>query len=147
MPVNTSGVWRVAAAGGEANPVTKVDRTKGEVSHRWPQILPGGKALLFTVWTGPGADEKHLNLQVLATGERRVLIQGASTGRYLASGHLIYTRDDALMAAPFDIATLQLSGQPVALGRRRCALLGVGRGDIHLPARKRQAIRPPAGLD
>ncbi len=118
VPVNTSGVWRVAAAGGEANPVTKVDRAKGEVSHRWPQILAGGKALLFTVWTGPGADEKHLDLQVLATGERRMLIQGASTGRYLASGHLIYTREDALMAAPFDIGTMQLSGQPVALGER-----------------------------
>ena len=42
VPVNTSGVWRVAAAG-EANPVTKIDRAKGEVSHRWPQY-----------WTGEG---------------------------------------------------------------------------------------------
>ena len=115
VPFNTSGVWRVPATGGQASPVTKVDRANGEVSHRWPQILPGGKALLFTVWTGPGADERHLNLQMLATGERRVLIQGASSGLYVASGHLIYTREDALMAAPFDIATMQLSGQPVAL--------------------------------
>jgi serine/threonine-protein kinase len=52
---------------------------------------------------------------VLATGERRVLVQGASTGRYVGSGHVIYARDGALMAAPFDVARMQLSGQPVAL--------------------------------
>ena len=118
VPFNTAGVWKVPLEGGEPNPVTKVDHAKGEVSHRWPQLLPGGKALLFTVWTGPGSDEKHLNLQVLATGERRVLIQGASTGLYVGSGHLIYARDEALMAAPFDIGTMQLSGQPVALDER-----------------------------
>lgn len=118
VPSNTSGVWKVPAAGGAAQPVTTVDRAKGEVSHRWPQLLPGAEGLLFTVWTGPGADEKHLYLQMLATGERRLLIQGASTGGYVRSGHLVYARDDALMAVPFDLATMQLNGQPVPLEER-----------------------------
>ena len=118
VPFNTSGVWRVAASGGAPKPVTTVDRTKGEVSHRWPQLLPGADGLLFTVWTGPGADEKHLHLQMLATGERRLLIQGASTGLYVRSGHLVYARDDELMAVPFDLSTMQLKGQPVALEER-----------------------------
>ena len=91
------------------------------MSHRWPQILPGGKALLFTVWLGPGWEGKSLQLQVMDTGERRVLARGASTGRYLPSGHLVYNRESiqALMALPFDLATLRVTGgQAVELAER-----------------------------
>ena len=114
VPSNTDGVWKVSASGGTPEEVTKVDRSKGEVSHRWPQALPGGKAVVFTVWVGPGWDEKSLQLHVLGTGERRVLAQGASGGRYVASGHLVYNRDGAqnLMALPFDLARLQVAGGP-----------------------------------
>jgi serine/threonine-protein kinase len=117
-PFSTSGLWKVPAAGGLATPVTTLDRSKGEVSHRWPQVLPGGKAVIFTVWTGPGSDERHLHLHMLGSGERRVLVQGASTGRYVRSGHLLYSRADALFAVPFDLAHLQVAGQPVALAER-----------------------------
>ncbi len=117
-PFNTSGLWKVPATGGSATPVTTLDRSKGEVSHRWPQVLPGGKAVIFTVWTGPGSDERHLHLQMLGSGERRVLVQGASTGRYVGSGHILYSRADALFAVPFDLAHLQVTGQAVALAER-----------------------------
>jgi hypothetical protein len=94
---------------------TKLDRAKGEVSHRWPQLLPGGDLLLFTVWTGPGAEGKHLALLRLSTGERHVLVEGASTGRYVPTGHIVYSRGEALMAVPFDRARLAVTGAPVAL--------------------------------
>jgi serine/threonine-protein kinase len=55
---------------------------------------------------------------MLGSGERRVLVQGASTGRYVSSGHLVYSRDDALFAVRFDLAHLQVSGSPVALPER-----------------------------
>ena len=60
---------------------------------------------MFTVWVGPGWDEKSLQMHVLGTGERRVLAQGASSGRYVASGHVVYNRNGArsLMALPFDL--------------------------------------------
>ena len=114
VPSNTNGVWRIAASGGTPQEVTRLDRSKGEVSHRWPQALPGGKAVVFTVWVGPGWDEKSLQMHVLGTGERRVLAQGAGSGRYVASGHLVYNRDGAqnLMALPFDLARLQVAGGP-----------------------------------
>jgi serine/threonine-protein kinase len=114
VPYNLGGVWRVAASGGTPEEITKLNRGNGEVSHRWPQALPGGKGLLLTVWVGPGWDEKSLQLHVLATGERRVLAQGASSGRYVASGHVVYNRDGAqnLMALPFDLARLQVKGGP-----------------------------------
>jgi serine/threonine-protein kinase len=121
MPFNTSGMWKVPASGGTPREVTRLDRSKGEVSYRWPQILPGGEAVLFTVWTGPGWDEKSLQLHVLKTGERRVLAQGASTGRYVPSGHLVYNRDgvQTLMALPFDVERLQVTGGPaVTLGEQ-----------------------------
>jgi serine/threonine-protein kinase len=115
-PFSISGVWKVSAAGGMAQPVTTLDRDKGEVSHRWPQILPGGQAVLFTVWTGPGWDEARLELKILATGERRVLIRGAGTGRYVPSGHLVYSRAGVLMAVPFDLSRLEVGlSPPVAL--------------------------------
>jgi Tol biopolymer transport system component len=118
VPFNATGLWKVSDAGGARQQVTTLDRGKGEVSHRWPQVLPGGQAVIFTVWTGPGSDERHLHLQMLTTGERRVLVQGASGGRYVASRHLLYSREDVVTAVPFDLATLQLNGQAVALGER-----------------------------
>jgi Tol biopolymer transport system component/predicted Ser/Thr protein kinase len=109
-------LWQVSAKGGTAESVTKLDRQKGEISHRWPQILPGGKAVLFTVWTGPGADEKQVQLQMLGSGERRVLVQGGHTGYYVGAGHLVYSRRGTLMAVPFDLARLEVaSSAPVAV--------------------------------
>ena len=90
-PFNTSGIWKVPASGGRPAEVTRLNRTLGEASHRWPQITPDGKALLFTVWTGPGWDEKHLVAQLTDGGERRLLVSGASTGRYLSTGQLAVT--------------------------------------------------------
>jgi eukaryotic-like serine/threonine-protein kinase len=114
-PFNGSGLWRISASGGTCEEVTKLDRGKGEISHRWPQVLPGGQAVLFTAWTGPAPDEKHLQLLRLGTGERHVLVQSASTGRYIPSGHLVYSRNEALIAVPFDLARAEVTGPPVAL--------------------------------
>jgi eukaryotic-like serine/threonine-protein kinase len=116
-PSNISGLWKVAASGGKAQEVTKLDRNKGEFSHRWPQVLPGGKAVLFTFWTGPGWEEGNIAVQLLATGERRVLVKGGNTGRYVPTGHLVYSRAGALMAVPFDLTRLEVSdGPPTLLG-------------------------------
>src|SRR5262249_24512957 len=111
-PTAISGLSKVSASGGTAQPVTMLDRGKGEVSHRWPQVLPGGKAVLFTVWTGPGSDEKYLELQVLATGERRVLAQSANSGVYAASGHLVYSQAGTLTTVPFDLSRMTVTGPP-----------------------------------
>jgi serine/threonine-protein kinase len=114
-PSSTSGIWKTRATGGTCQQVTRQDRNKGEFSHRAPQVLPGGKAILFTVWTGPGADQKHLNLQILDASEHVELLHGASSGHYVTSGHLLYSRSGALMAVPFDLAGLKMNGSPVPL--------------------------------
>ena len=114
-PASVSAVWKIPASGGTAQPVTTLDRGIGEVSHRWPQVLPGGKEILFTVWTGPGFDEKLIHVQSLESGERHRLMNGGDTGRYVRSGHLIYTRGDALMAVPLDLARHKATSAPVLL--------------------------------
>ncbi|HET9384993.1 MAG TPA: hypothetical protein VFO67_07580, partial [Gemmatimonadales bacterium] len=112
-PGSSSGLLKVPAEGGSATEVTKLDRSKGEVSHRFPHVLPGAGGLIFNVWTGPGTDEKQIDVLDLATGERRTVAQGAETAVYASSGHIVYGRADTLMAAPFDLAGLTVGGAAV----------------------------------
>ncbi len=103
-------LFRVSAAGGQPKILTTPDLAKGEYSHRYPQILPGGKNVLFTALNGFGWDESRIEVLRLDTGERRVLIRGGHTGRFLPSGHLVYYRAGALLAVPFDLARLEVRG-------------------------------------
>jgi Tol biopolymer transport system component len=76
---------------------------------RFPQILPGSKAMIYTHY-GPGRSAE-LHVQPLPAGERRVLLNGAY-GRYLSSGHIVYLQDATLFAVAFDLERLALIGQP-----------------------------------
>jgi len=101
------GLSQVSAAGGTPQALTKVDAAKDERFHLWPQLLPGAKAVLFTVITP--SQEARIAVQQLETGERKILIQGGHYGRYLPSGHLAYVRAGTLMAAPFDLKRLEVT--------------------------------------
>jgi eukaryotic-like serine/threonine-protein kinase len=114
-PGASSGLVKVSASGGTPVEVTQLDRARGEISHRWPQVLPGNKAVMFTMWTGPGQDERYVVAQRLDTGQRVTIVQGGGTGRYLASGHLVYARPDELFAIRFNLDSLQTTGQAVRL--------------------------------
>jgi serine/threonine-protein kinase len=106
-----AGITKVPASGGK--PVT-VTTAKGE-QHLLPQLLPGGKAMLFTIQSRYDWDRAQVVLQSLETQVRRVLIQGGANARYVATGHLLYMKSGTLMAVPFDVAKLQVTGDPVAL--------------------------------
>src|SRR5207253_6637756 len=75
-PTNVAGIWRVPAAGGPAAEFTALNHANGEISHRWPHVTPDGKTLLFTIWTGPGPDERTIVEQSIATGDRHALMKG-----------------------------------------------------------------------
>ncbi len=98
-------LMRVADTGGKAEVVT-TPKDAAEMSYRDPEVLPGGKAIVFTI-----SGSSQIVVQPLGTGERRVLIEGGKQPRY-AGGHLVYMSGGALMAAPFDTASLALSGAP-----------------------------------
>jgi eukaryotic-like serine/threonine-protein kinase len=115
-PSNSSGLMRVSAAGGKPQVLTTLDHTQGELSHRYPHFLPGGKALLFTVSAGNGWDEKHVAALKLETGERHVVLRAGHTGRFVPTGHLLYYRAGSLLAVPFDPVRLQvISSAPVTI--------------------------------
>ncbi len=115
-PSRDSGLWQVSAAGGKAQVLTTPDHAKGEYSHRYPQILPGGKAVVFTALNGFGWDESRIELLRLDTRERTILVRGGHTGRFVPSGHLIYYRAGNLLAVPFDLARLELAkADPVTI--------------------------------
>jgi len=112
-PSTGAGLSRVAAAGGSPVRVTTVDAQSGEFSHRWPELLPDGKSVLFTVGTVGSWDDAQIVAQSLSSSGRVVLVRGGTNPHYLPSGHLMYARGGALMVVPFDAGRLQVRGTPV----------------------------------
>jgi serine/threonine-protein kinase len=83
------------------------------VTHRWPQVLPGGKAVLFTAHNNNiGFDRANIVVEVLKTGERKIVHQGGTYARYAPSGHLLYAHERTVFAAPFDLGRLELTRPP-----------------------------------
>ena len=110
-----SGLAVLSAAGGTVQTLTKLDRQKAERSHRHPHHLPGGRGVLFTVGTGDSWDNARIEVLKLGTAERKILIDGGSDARYVSTGHLVFLRAGTLMAVPFDLGRLEVTGSPVAL--------------------------------
>src|SRR5262249_22438775 len=108
-----SGLFRVSASGGMPRPLTVPDRKKGEFSHRWPQILPGGKAVLITIWTGTSFDTARIDVLSLETGERRTVVEAGAFAQYVPPGHLVCARAGGLLAVPFDLKQLKVTGPPI----------------------------------
>ena len=110
------GLFRVSASGGEPEEITQLDEAAGEVSHRLPHLLPDGKAVLFTVRHHTGYmnwKRARILVQSLETGQRKQLLEGASDGRYVPSGHLVFARKGRLLAVPFDLDRLEVTGSEV----------------------------------
>ena len=107
-------VWRVASSGGTPEIVTKPG--EGEYAYKLPQMLPGGRAVLFTLqktlWRW---DDVQIAVRSLVTGEQKVLLDDGADARYVPSGHLVFVRRGTLMAVPFDPVRLTLTGAPVAM--------------------------------
>jgi serine/threonine-protein kinase len=111
-PNYLDGLWRVAAEGGAAEELTHPDPTVGELNHSWPDHIPGTGAVVFTSFRLP-LSESRVELYNTATGERRLLVEDAVFGRFVATGHLLFVREGVVMAAPFDPRKLELTGPPV----------------------------------
>jgi len=111
-----TGLFRIPAGGGAAQPLTALNPQKAERSHRWPIALPGGKAVLFVVGVNSSPDDYNnadVDAVVVATGERRRILTGASFIQYVPSGELIFMRNGSIHAVRFDARSLAVSGTPV----------------------------------
>jgi serine/threonine-protein kinase len=111
--VRAGTLWQVAAAGGAPQRLTTLDARKGEVLHAWPTAIRGGETILFTSVTGSGRGVAHIEAVSVGTGQRRVLIESGTFPQFASSGHLIFFRDGALLAAPLDVEHLDITGPPV----------------------------------
>jgi Tol biopolymer transport system component len=107
-----AGLSRVPDAGGKPEPITKLNADAGEFSHRWPEWLPDERAVLYTVGTTGSWDDAQIVAQSLASGERSVLVRGGTYPHYVP-GYLVYSRDGAIMAVPFDSSNLTVTGTAV----------------------------------
>jgi serine/threonine-protein kinase len=113
-PSGNSGLLRVSDQGGEPRPVTKLNSERGDATHRFPDLLPGGKTALFTVHGLTGDYESaRIEAVSLETGERRTILEGGTQARYAASGHLLYVRGKSLFAVPFDPKRREVTGSAV----------------------------------
>ncbi len=108
------GLWRIDVNEGKSEQITKAFQfdKKQEQSHRNPQILPDGNAILFTIW-------HHGNIRVaiysFKENEYEIIIKDASCATYIKSGHLIYASAGKLYVMPFDAKKLKPTGAPVLL--------------------------------
>ncbi len=107
---------KVSSAGGTPQLLTSLDMQAGELTHRWPQVLPGGKAVLFTSSTLTGFyEDADIVLYSMASGQRKTVQRGGFHARYLPTGHLVYMHEGTLFAVPFDLKRLEVTGQPAPI--------------------------------
>ncbi|MDA2933702.1 serine/threonine-protein kinase [Acidobacteria bacterium AH-259-D05] len=112
-----AGLSQVSAGGGTPWQLTTLDSETGETDQVHPQILPGGKAVLFISRSGGSLDNWQIVVQSPETGERRVSVQG-TYARYVPTGQLVYAQagtPGTLLAVPFDVEHLEVTGAPVPI--------------------------------
>ena len=115
---SSAGLWSISASGGEPTRLTSVDSSKGELEHTSPEALPGGRAVLFTVsggGLGGGTGPFAIAALDLSTRTYQIVLRGGRGPRYVASGHVVYSTGASLLAVPFDLDRLAVTGSPVTV--------------------------------
>jgi serine/threonine-protein kinase len=116
-PAPSAGLSRLSADGGELTSVTEPDVSKNEISYRWPELLPDGRHVLCTVKKRGIAsfDEAEIAVCSLDSHEWKTVLRGGFFARYANSGHLVFVRGSELMAAPFDLERMEVTGQATSV--------------------------------
>jgi len=112
-PSQNSALVRMPDSGGAQEPLTTLDNAAGEFSHRFPQVLPDGKTVLFTAAAG-GFDYNNAVTYAVSLETKKLtkIIQASADVQYLPSGHLAFVQAGSLLAVPFNRSTLKTEGAP-----------------------------------
>ena len=113
-----SGLQQVFSLGRAVSDLTSPD--PGE-DHLWPNVLPNGKGVLFTIRRGTGRENSDTAVLNLETGDVKILIEDANQPKYAPTGHMVYSVDDELWAVAFDDDRLEIVGDPFFLHDRLVA--------------------------
>ena len=106
-----AGIWRVSGESAKPEHVVKVEA--GQIAYG-PQLLPGGRAILFTLTARRGAwDTAQIVIQSLDSGRQDVVVERGADARYVRTGHLVYALNGTLLAVPFDVSRLAVTGDAV----------------------------------
>jgi Tol biopolymer transport system component len=108
------GLWVVNEAGGEQRKLTDPDSTRAELAHWWPQWLPDGKSILFTAYRSP-ISKATIEVLNVETGARKVVLEGGVMAKLLPTGHLLFARDETVLAVGFDASKLEVTGSPTVV--------------------------------
>ena len=132
---STGGLSRVSASGGTPEILTRP--SAAEVSHRWPQILPGGEAVLFSSTAIIGNYENGvIELLSLKTGQWKRVYSRGYFGRYLpaskGAGYLVFAHQGTMFGAPFDLKKMEVTGTPTPLVDRIAASTFFGSGQFEV---------------
>jgi Tol biopolymer transport system component/tRNA A-37 threonylcarbamoyl transferase component Bud32 len=108
-------LYSVSSAGGEAQSLGSPDESRGELSYRWPQVLPDGRQLIFEVRSDdPAVAGTYVTSLDAPAGKRRIL-PGGGRVLYAPPGHLLYERDARLLAQRFDPEGLVTTGEAIPI--------------------------------
>ena len=107
-------IVRVPSAGGSPTAVTALDAGQREVWHRFPQLLPDGRTVLYLVRSGNGARAAYVSS--IDGRTKTKIVETDVRAAYAAPGHLLYLSEGQLMARRFDVARLALAGDPAQVG-------------------------------
>jgi eukaryotic-like serine/threonine-protein kinase len=111
-----TGLLRIPASGGAMTTLTRPSGERGERDHVWPELLPGGRAVLYTIVAATGGlDAAQVAVLDLATGKSTIVVRGGSDARYVSSGYLVYTAGGSLRAVAFDPERLETGGSSIVV--------------------------------
>jgi predicted Ser/Thr protein kinase len=133
-------LYTVPGAGGEPAPVTEPETGTW---HRYPFMLPGGRAALFSIRGGGGVESVRIGAVDLETGAIDTI--GFGTRAEYAHGHLVFTgADQTLLAQPFDPKVRRTTDQAVALLDGLQFRGGIGMAEFALSRTRGLAYQPGA---
>ena len=130
-PGYSTGLARISANGGAIQTLTTRNAATREASHAWPDVLPDGDHVLYTIeYAGKPFDEADIGVVSLASGATKVVVKGGSFARYSPSGHLVYVQAGRLLAVPFDPVRLEVTGDATTVVTGVSSEVGRGRGHV-----------------
>ena len=105
-----TGLLQVSTGGGEPEPLTTPDTSRGALNHGWPEFLPGGDSVLFTIF---GIENPQISVLSLQDGTQTTLVPGGTDPHFTMSGHIVYGVAGTLRAVGFDLDRLEVTSNPI----------------------------------